>query len=731
MYIGQRVKRKEDFRLITGNGRYIDDIQINNVLYLSILRSNVPHAKVKKVNYEDAMKLSGVVNVVTGLNLNVDNRPRNFPMGKDEVLYVGQPVAAVLSTDRYVGYDALDLITFDYEELTPVVDIEQAMTNKVKAVEGRDNLAYKRTYRGGEPESAYNKSEVKLEQEIEIGRVYPSAMEPRGLLVEYQGDRLTVYASTQSPHYMRSFLLNAFSDMVRDIRVIQADVGGAFGSKLFPYPEDYIAVYSSLVTRRSVKVVLPRREDILSTYHARDQKHRVRVGANRDGRVNAIIDDVFIDLGAAWHGTYLADIAATLITGPYDIRNALANVFGVLTNKVPLDQYRGAGRPEAAFVYERVMDILADELKMDPVELRKKNVIQSTPYVNPFGLKYDSGNYINLLNNAEKFYSQMEDRARKLREKGKRVGVGISFYVEQNNFGPWESASVRLLSNGKIEVIIGAAPHGQGTGTGIAQVVADELGVNLDDVDVIWGDTDKISNAFGTYGSRSLTLAGNAALLAARKLRENVLRLAASFMKSDVEELQYKEGKIVNPKSSREMTLKEIARRTTGDLGGIWKYKAEPLLEATASFGMDNFTFPYGSHIAMVEVDDTGKVTILEYVALDDIGVVVNPMLAEGQVFGGIIQGFGESHLEEVIYDESGNPLTVSLGDYAIPTAVESFNMKWIYSEEGKANSPLPAKGIGEGATIGAPPAIIRGIERATGKRRTKIPLRMEDLSPY
>jgi len=728
VYVGKRIKRKEDLKLITGTGRYVDDIELPGMLYVAILRSTVPHARLKKVNVEDVLKVNGVVKVITGLNLKGENRPKNFPMASDEILYVGQPIAAVIANDRYTAYDALEYISYDYEDLPAVVDPEEALKDEIKAVEGRSNIAYTRTYKGGNQEQVYEQSEVKIEEKIEISRVYPSAMEPRGLVVDYQMDRITVYASTQSPHYMRSYLLSAFSDNVKDIRVVQADVGGAFGSKLFPYPEDYIAVYSSLITRRPVKLVLTRREDMQSTYHARGQIHNVKLGASKDGKVNVVIDDIMIDLGAAWHGTYLADIAGTLITGPYDIKNALVNIKGVLTNKTPLDQYRGAGRPEAAFVYERMMDILADELKMDPIEIRKKNVITQTPYKNPFGLTYDSGNYLNLLNKAESYYREMEKIAEDLRRQGRRVGVGLSFYIEQNNFGPWESASVRLLADGSVEVIIGAAPHGQGAATGIAQIVADELEIDIEKVNVVWGDTDKISNAFGTYGSRSLTLAGNAALLAARRLKENVIKMAAAFMKSDVEELQYKGGKVVNPKTGKEMSLAEIARKATANLGGVWRYKAEPTLEATGTFGLNNYTFPYGSHIAMVEVDETGRVKVLDYVAIDDIGLVVNPMLAEGQVHGGVIQGFGESLLEEIVYDKSGNLITSSFAEYLIPSSVESFNIKWYYSEEGKSEAPLPAKGIGEGATIGAPPAIIRAVERAVGKRLTRLPIRAEEI---
>jgi len=729
VYVGQSVKRKEDLKFITGTGKYVDDIEIPGNLYIAILRSNVAHAKLKKIDYSDALKVNGVYGVITGLNVQVPNRPRNFPMAKDEILYMGQPIAAVLATDRYTAADALDYITFDYEELPVVVDPEESMKNEVKAIEDKDNVIYKKVYSGGNAEEAYEKSDVKIEEKIVISRVYAAPMETRGVVVDFQQGRLTVYASTQSPHFMRSYLLSAFGDKVSDIRVIQADVGGAFGSKLFQHPEEYIATYASLTFRKPVKLINTRRDDMFATYHSRDQIYKIKVGASKDGKINSIISDLIIDLGAGWHGTYLADIPATLITGPYDIKNAKVNVYGVLTNKTPLDQYRGAGRPEAAFAYERIMDIVADELGIDPIELRKRNVIQATPYTNPLGMKYDSGDYKALLAKAEGFYREMEQRAQELRKQGKRVGVGLSFYIEQNNFGPWESASVRLLSNGKVEVIIGAAPHGQGAETGIAQVVADELGVSVDDVIVTWGDTDKISNAFGTYGSRSLTLAGNAALLASRRLKENIMKVAAAFMKSDVEELQYKDGKVVNPKSGREMTLREIAGKATANLGGVWRYKAEPTLEATASFGFDNYTFPYGSHIAMVEVTEEGLVKVLDYVAIDDIGVVVNPMLAETQVHGGVIQGFGESLLEEMVYDKQGNLLTSTFGDYLIPTAVEAFNMKWLYMELGKSNAPLPAKGIGEGATIGAPPAIVRALEKAVGRKLTRIPVKMEELS--
>ncbi|ACP56654.1 glyceraldehyde dehydrogenase subunit alpha [Saccharolobus islandicus] len=728
MYVGERVKRKEDLKFITGSGRYVDDIEYPGTLYLYIVRSNIAHAKIKKIDVSDALKVNGVVGVITGLTIPFENRPRNWPMAKDEILYVGHPIAAILATDKYTAADAADWVQIDYEELPAVIDAEKALKDDVKAVESKSNIAYKKVYNAGDPDKALSNSDIILEEKLEISRVYPSPMETRGLLSVYQEGSLLVYASTQSAHYMRRYLLSAFGNMVRDIRVIQADVGGAFGAKLFPYAEDFITVYASLQYKRPVKWVALRSEDIRGMYHGRGQIHKVKFGAKKDGTLTAMIDDAIIDLGAASHGTYLVDIAATMLTGPYKVRDLRVNAYGVYTNKTPLDQYRGAGRPEAAFVYERIMDIISDELKLDPIYVRKRNLITELPYVNPLGLKYDSGNYLKLLEKAEKVYREFEERANELRKQGRRIGAGLSFYLEQNNFGPWESASVRIKADGKVQVIIGASPHGQGTETGIAQIVADELEISVDDVEVIWGDTAIIGEGFGTYGSRSLTLAGNAALLAARRVKEKALRLAAQFMKSDVQELEYKNGEVINPKSGRAMSLKEIATRNMASLGGIWEYKEEPGLEASGYFGFDNLTYPYGSHVVLTEVDDSGKVKILDYYAIDDIGTVVNPMLAEAQVIGGVIQGFGESVLEEIVYDENGNLLTGNLFDYAIPTAVEAFNIKWEYMEEGKSNAPLPAKGIGEGATIGTPPALIRAIEKAIGKRLTRLPSKLENL---
>lgn len=727
-FVGKPIRRIEDPKLITGSGRYVNDYEFPGTLYLAIYRSPVAHARLKKVDVTDALKQSNVIDVITGLTYKVPNRPRNFPMAVDELLYVGQPIAAVLATDPYSAFDALDYIQIDYDPLEPVVDPEKALEDKIKAVEGKSNIAYRRTYLAGNPDEALRNSQVVIEDKLEISRVYPAPMEPRGIYVLYQEGRLVIYASTQSPHYMRRYLLDVFKGQVSDIRVIQADVGGAFGSKLFPYPEDYISVYASIKHKRPVKWFATRREDMMSMYHSRAQIHKFKVGANRDGKVNVIIDDLILDLGAASHGFYLADITATLITGPYDIRNAKVEVYGVHTNKVPLDQYRGAGRPEAAFFYERVMDLLANELKMDPIEIRKKNIIRELPYTNPFGLKYDSGDYLGLLEKAEHYYREFERRAEELRKQGKKAAAGFSFYVEQNSFGPWESASVRLKGDGKIVVMIGAAPHGQGDATAIAQIVADEFEVPIENIQVVWGDTDIIGEGFGTYGSRTLTLAGNAALLASKRLKDNLKKFAASVLNADVEEVEYSNGKFKNKRSGQEISLEELASKAM-ELGNIWPYKAEPLFEASAYYGMDNYTFPYGSHVALVEVDDTGKVNVLDYIAIDDIGKVVNPLLAEGQVRGGIIQGYGETFLEGIIYDDNGNLLTSTFADYLIPSAVDSFNMKWEYIEKGFSQAPLPAKGIGEGAPIGSMPALASAVERATGKKITRVPIRLEDLA--
>ncbi|MCY0863057.1 MAG: xanthine dehydrogenase family protein molybdopterin-binding subunit, partial [Metallosphaera prunae] len=382
--VGSRIRRIEDPRLITGKGQYIDDLDLPDTLFLAILRSNVAHAKLKRVDVSDALKMPGVVDAFSGLNIKVENRPRNFPMASTEILYEGQPLACVLATDRYTAYDALERVQVDFEEIPAVTDPLEAVKESVSAVEGEKNLVYTKTYSSGNPQRALDGSDRVVELQLEISRIYPAAMETRGLLVTYTPNLLTVYAPTQSPHFMRRYLLEAFGKDVQDIRVIQPDVGGAFGSKLFPYPEDYITVYASLRTRRSVKWISTRSEDIRSTYHGRGQIHRVKAGARKDGTLTGIVDDLYIDLGAASHGTYLADIAATMLPGPYSVRDVLVNVYGVRTNKTPLDQYRGAGRPEASFVIERIMDALADEIGMDPIEMRKRNLLRELPYKNPF-----------------------------------------------------------------------------------------------------------------------------------------------------------------------------------------------------------------------------------------------------------------------------------------------------------------------------------------------------------
>lgn len=728
MYVGQRVRRREDLKFITGKGTYVDDLEVPGMLYLKLVRSQVPHGSLRSVDLPQ--KNDGKVWMIKGVEIEMEGRPLGFPMASREFLYVGHPLAAVLAEDPYEASDLAESVEVDYKELPYVTDLERALEDRVRAVSDRSNIAYSRKYEAGKAEEVISSSERVLEEEIKISRVYPAAMEARGVLVIPQGNSLTVYASTQSPHYMRRYLMQAFGRRVQDIRVVQADTGGAFGSKLFPYPEEFIAVEAALRIGRPVKWVASRSEDMRSTYHGRGQVHRVKVGFTKEGIVRGLTDELIIDLGAAHHGTYLADIAATMLPGPYNIRDIRVEVKGVYTNKTPLDQYRGAGRPEATFVIERIMDMVSDEIGADPLEVRKRNIIKTTPFKNAFGLNFESGDYMALFNRAEKVYREMEaqsERARK--ERGVRAGVGFSFYVEENNFGPWESASVRVRGDGTVLVIIGAAPHGQGTGTSIAQVVADELGIPLEDVDVTWGDTATIGEANGTYGSRSLTLAGNAALLASRKVKEKAVRLAAQFMKADVQELEYTDGKVRNPKTGKEMTLRQIASKAMGSLGGPWKYREEPGLESTAYFGLEDLTHPYGSHVAFVEVDQTGKVKVLHYYALDDVGLVVNPMLAEGQVIGGVVQSFGEAVLEEVLYSEEGQILTSNLGEYALPTAVETFRVSWEYMDKGRIEAPLPSKGIGEGATIGGPPAIVRALERAVGKRITALPIHMEDLS--
>jgi len=730
-YTGRPVKRKEDPKLITGRGRFVDDLAFPGMVHMSILRSHVAHAKVKKVDVSSVRGAAGVADVITGLTLNVPDRAKNFPMAHDEVLYVGHPVAVLLTKDRYRGEDLLEEVSFDYDVLPAVVDPDEALEDRVKALEGRSNIGYKNTYRSGDAEAALGRARIVLEERLEMARVYPAPMETRGLVCVPEPGRLTVYASTQSAHYMRKYLIDALSPHVKDIRVVQTDVGGAFGAKLIPYAEEYLAAHAAVRTGRPVKWVAQRREDMLGMYHGRGMYFEGKFGAHADGTLAGIHGKIVLDLGAARHGFYLADIASTLITGLYRLADVYIDAYGVYTNKTPIEQYRGAGRPEAAFFIERMVDHLADELGLDPVEMRRRNLIRKLPYTNPFGLKYDSGDYESLLNRAELHYREFERRAAELTSNGIKAGVGLSFYVEQNNFGPWESASVRVKWDGSVIVVVGSGPSGQGTVTSIAQLVADELQIDIERVEVAFGDTDVVAEGFGSYGSRTMTLAGNAAIIAARRVKEKALRLAAEFMDSSVEELRYADGRIMNSRTGETLTLKELASMNMGVMGGVWSYRNEPGLEASAYFGLDNFTFPYGSHVALVTLGD-GRVRVLDYVALDDIGTVVNPMLAEGQVVGGVHQGYGEAVMEAVVYDHAGSPVTLGFGEYALPTALEAFNARWYYQEAGSLTpnekQPLVSKGIAEGATIGAPAALARAIEKAAGKKVLRLPVGHELL---
>lgn len=741
-YVGKSIRRLNDEKFVTGRQNYVDDIMFPS-LRAAFKRSPYAHARIKSIDVTDALKMRGVVAVFTGKDVNsalkggivpwttyIDTSEMKYKprkMADELVKYVGEPVAVVVATDKYVAEDALDKIVVDYDTLPAAVTLEEAL--KDKALVHPDlgtNRAYSKAFGAGDPEGALKSSDKVIEVEASNERLSPSPMEPRGIVSRYEGGTLTVWSSTQIPHYLKSEYSRLFGIPSSRIRVIMPDVGGAFGSKAHIIPEELAVVYASMRLSTSVKWVASRTEEMIAST-ARQMRFRGKVGFNRDGVVNAIVGDLVLDMGA-WltlTGPLQAQIIPPMVPGPYRVRNLMINSTALYTNTPPMTMYRGASRPEATFIIERIMDYVADELKMDEVDLRLKNLIRpdEMPYKNSYGLTYDTGDYPALLRRAVEVleYDKLKRWAEEERKRGRKVGVGLAFYLEICAFGPWEYSEVRVDEMGGVTVVTGSTPHGQGTDTAIAQLVADRLQIGIDKIRVIWGDTDQVAAGMGTYGSRSVTVAGSAALRAADMVLEKMMRAASRKLKADVQEVEYREGVFyVKGDPSRRATWEEVARQAYS--------MPQPGVSASVLHEAD-VTFPYGVHISVAEVDKFGIPRILEHRAYDDIGLVVNPMLAEGQVQGATVQAAGQVAYERALIDEEGN-LKVTFADYYVPTAVEGPRILSHFAEKPHYSSHLTkSKGVGEAGLIVGPAAMIRALEKASGKRLTRTPVTPDDLT--
>jgi carbon-monoxide dehydrogenase large subunit len=744
--IGAKIHRREDPRLVSGEGRYIDDFTRPGTVYLSVVRSPYAHARIKSIDITAATKAPGVVAIYTHKDFakvisgtmpaapafvaEKKQIPPRFPIADKEVVYQGEPVAVVLTEAKYQSPDAANLIEVDYEPLPAVMDLEKALEagSPKTHSDAPDNLGWDLTYIP-EDDSVMKQADVVVKQRILQQRLAPTPMEPRGVLAEYSkpDQSMTIWMSSQNPHFIRLFLAGALGIPETRIRVISPDVGGGFGSKISPYSEDYLVPAAAKLSGRPVKWIETRTESIQTTTHGRGQYFDVEAGAKKDGTLVALKVTQYLDIGA-YVGTFGAfqACACLLSTGAYNWKHVSARTVGILTNRVPTDPYRGAGRPEAAHLCERMIDLLAGALQMDPAEIRRKNFITEFPHTSHFGLVYDSGAYENAMDKAMEIagYEKLRRDQEEGRKKGRYLGIGISSWIEICGFGPSaatapatggialvESAQVRVFPTGSVTVYVGTHSHGQGHDTTFPQIVADTLGVPYDMIELRHGDTaEGPAFGYGTYGSRSLAVGGMAVLKASKKVVDKAKKLAAHLFEAAEEDVVFDQGHFyVKGSPDKRKALGEIAFASFG--AGLPE-GMEHGLEAVAYYDPSNFVWPFGTHIAVVEVDaETGAVDLQRYIAVDDCGNIINPMIVDGQIHGGIAQGIAQALYEEVVYDDqTGQLKTGTLLDYLIPTMNEFPEFELGRTITPSPTNELGVKGIGEAGTIASSAAIINAV---------------------
>jgi len=731
-YVGQSVRRVGDGRLVTGAGTFVDDVRLPGTLHATIVRSPYAHARIRGIDTDAAAAVPGVVAILTGQDIAdmmqpLETRPdappgrvlRRYPLALDRVRFVGDAVAVVIANDAYTARDAADLVTVDYESLPVVVDAEQALAEDAPLLypEWGNNVAYDWTIDHGDVEGAFSRAARVVSLRLVNQRVYAAFIEPRAAQARFDPatGEMTVWASTQVPHTLRGGIAGALGLHEHAVRVIAPDVGGAFGSKGGIYPEYVLTAALSYRFQRPVRWTETRSESFLATNHGRDQIQILRAAVTEEGVVLGLDVDLISNLGA-YSAATVATRTALMSGGPYRIQHLRVRVRGVMTNTTPTGAYRGAGRPEAAYMLERLMDAIARELGLDPADVRRRNFIppDAFPYTGATGVVYDSGNYARALDEAlERLdYARLREEQRAARAEGRLVGVGLAVYCEFAGPG-WDSATVRVLPSGAVVVTTGISPHGQGEETTFAQLVADELGVPLEAVTVRASDTAITPQGIGTFGSRGTSIGGSAVLLATRQVRDKAQRIAAHLLEVAEDDVTAADGVFsVRGAPDRAVDFAAVARAAyafTGAPGGL-----EPGLEATAYFMPPGRTFPFGAHAAVVEVDpESGRITLRRYIAVDDCGPVINPQLVEGQVIGGLAQGLGQALQEAIVYDEAGQPMTGSFLDYGplrAPQMPSLAAMETAHTVTPSPFNPLGVKGVGEAGTTGGPPAVVNAV---------------------
>jgi aerobic carbon-monoxide dehydrogenase large subunit len=763
--IGAAVRRKEDFRFITGKGQYTADINRPGQAHVAFVRSPHGHAKIKKIDAKSAAEAPGVLAVLTGAELAADkignlicgwmiHSKDGSPMkmaphpaiAHGKACYVGDPVAVVIAETMTQARDAVERVNVEYEVLPAVADPAQAQSNgapQIHEVAPHNAIYHWHLGDAKAVDAAFKAAKHVTRLDLVNNRLVPNAIEPRAAIGEYDAgaQSYTLWNTTQNPHVAR-LVISAFVGVAPEhkLRVIAPDVGGGFGSKIFIYPEEVVCLWASKKVGRPVKWVADRSEAFLADAHGRDHVTRAEMAFGDDGKMLALRAKTIANLGA-YMSTFSSSVPtylyATLLSGQYDIPQIYCEVDAVYTNTVPVDAYRGAGRPEATFVVERLVEVGARELGIDPADLRKRNFVRKFPHQTPVIMNYDAGDYQASLKKALEIadYRGFAKRKRDAARDGKLRGIGFSTYIEACGIAPsqavgslgagvglWESAEVRVNPTGSVEVLTGCHAHGQGHETTFAQLVSDRLGIPIENISIVHGDTDKVQFGMGTYGSRSGAVGMSALVKALDKVEAKAKKVASHLLEAAETDIVFKDGKFTvagTDKSAAwgDVTLHAyIAHKFSGQ-------ELEPGLKEGAFYDPTNFTFPAGCHICEVEIDsETGETTIVNWTAVDDFGVLINPMIVEGQVHGGIAQGVGQALLEGAVYDSDGQLVTGSLMDYTMPRADNLPSFKIDMTETKCPSNPLGIKGCGEAGAIAAPAAVINAITNAVGTEEIAMP---------
>ena len=733
--IGQSIRRVEDARLVTGRGRYVDDLQLPGTLSMALVRCPFPKAKILSIDLSAARQAPGVAKIITGddvahlgdvfaMRVPGAQVPPHPPLARDVVRAAGTPVVAVVADSPARAADAATLVQVEYEPLDSIADPEAALQEgAVRVWEHLDsNVCYTMKRESGDVDQAFATAHKVVSLRVVSPRVAAIAMEPRGALAapDAMGRGLTLWLATQSPHLSRTFIAAALRYPENLLRVIAPDVGGGFGSKAGVYREDILVAFLALELGAPVKWIATRNEDLMSTTQGRDMVMNASLAANSDGTLVALKVHAVANMGAYMHfATALPPMyQLTMVSGCYRIPSIRSEIVGVFTTTTSTGPYRGAGRPEAVLIVERMVDQMARELGLDQIEIRRKNFIQPDqfPYQSATGAVYDSGDYERALNRALELagYDELVRERDEARARGELMGIGISTFVEPSGGAGFESGLVRVERTGQVTVVTGASSHGQGHETSFAQVAAEKLGVPIEQVTVVHGDTAATPVGVGTFGSRSMMLGGGAVVRATERVVDKAKRIAANLLEAAPEDLLVVENGLgVVGAAEKKVTWAQLAEAAYTQLAKLPEGE-EPGLEATAYFDNKTEAWPFGTHIAVVRIDrETGQLHIQKFVAVDDCGTIVNPMIVEGQILGGIAQGIGEALLEQVIFDQSGQTLTASLMDYAVPRADTMPELILDHTETPSPLNPLGAKGVGEAGTNGCPPAIVNAVADA------------------